>query len=584
MAYIDNYASPGNPVVDITGQLVGLLLRFQPRGSNSLSSFPIGNFAGSILPPQSPQSNPCGSVLTTPLSGIFDCYWAQLSAGVSQQIRSQISNGVNVAGYAIYDIQVGLPSKGRLLANVNGTEVFLSYQLSNCLATFVAGNKTEKGLYIVTFDIELLVIVTIPVRPNANDSPITALTSFDVFNVAINAGDYQQQFLGTCAIAFDALSAQPPFLQAAEGQGDVTGSILLAQLPDLLGQISQALGSAQRLGFDVVDAFVGSNVPQTLNIRLTHPIDPAPVFVVPSRLFGFGGTLQTSSPIVAPGGSLTVTATNFQLNLGSNVAVVWSGSTSGAVTEVDVTWAPPAGPTQHISIVPGSPDAITAEPATSYGFGVRSPSGFASGGELDISNLEPNTTYHCTVQVQDFLTETPPSATASFQTGATDQVSLLLKANLYSADLGMVPFDASGGFQTVVQIPNVSPGPYTLEAWQGEGAIGSCSVQVVDPNKASLAFGNPTVGFTIPEATNTIVAYQQFWLYGAGFPAASEVTVSLDSISGYQLGHVSVELDNTFNVSLVWPAAGLGEHLMLAGSNVGSVQASINMIGEPPIG
>ena len=65
--YIDNYATPGNPVVDITGSTLGINAVYTEKGQSAPSSHPLSTFQTFLG-----LSAATVALLNTPLSQIFD--------------------------------------------------------------------------------------------------------------------------------------------------------------------------------------------------------------------------------------------------------------------------------------------------------------------------------------------------------------------------------------------------------------------------------------------------------------------------------------------------------------------------------
>ena len=110
--YIDNYGRPENPVVDITGTPLAVLLNFVDKGSQPPGSdHPLLPFAALLNLPATLVAS-----LNTPLNQIGDEVWAQVNDTNGKTMRdrtaaaitSQVSVGVQNLGssYSAYNINV----------------------------------------------------------------------------------------------------------------------------------------------------------------------------------------------------------------------------------------------------------------------------------------------------------------------------------------------------------------------------------------------------------------------------------------------------------------------------------------------
>ena len=128
-----------------------------------------------------------------------------------------------------------------------------------------------------------------------------------------------------------------------------------------------------------------------------------------------------------------MTGTNFPIGQANALYIGWTDTTSGNVTESDITWGPAGGPLTTV-IIPRN--------------------GSDGGNSLALTNLVANSAYVFAVRDQDLLTETPftdPPVTISTQ--ATDIANILLEYGAMQWAVGSGQLTPTGTFSASVNIP-----------------------------------------------------------------------------------------------------------------------------------
>ncbi len=564
--YIDNFATSGNPVVDITGTPINVLLNFEAKGAQAPADQPLAAFAGLLnLPPS------ILALLTTSLSTMFDQVWGQTkdSSGQTMLQRTQalmagqISNAIQSQGWSVDSMSVNLPATGILEALVLTGDladptlsqvVFLSYQLNNAstnvtVNTHGIGNLFGDPSFNGSFNIEVLVRMGLPISIGA----LTPTASFDVNSANISAGNFSAGFDETIVTALSFLTGQPTnIFQTVEGQADSTGGSLpnLGQLTTLLSLLSSLWHqAAYQFGFRELTAGVlpPQGTGRSLTLRFTHPVDRAPQIVnaaispYPSL---FPPVLGCNPSVVQAGQSLTVNGTNFPVGQANSLYIAWNDTTSGAVTQSDINWGPATGPMISVS---------------------KPRRGNDGGNTFVASNLMVNTPYVFQVRDQDALTETPfTQPPFQITTQATDVVDLLLvsAAGAQLGSVGSARLTGTGAFVGTAEIPTSTPaGSYLLSAAIAGAIIASAPVQVVPANKPVPAWIK-----VIDPATQAVVSTVEedyaFTLSGGGFPTGT-VNLSIDTVTGQALGSLSSQ-GSEFQKSFTWPLNVMGQHNIVA--------------------
>jgi hypothetical protein len=570
-------------LIDITGTLLTVLLNFENKGAQAPTDHNLLAFTGLLnVPPN------IVALLQAPLNQLFDQVWAQQTDSNGQtmrdrakaQIESQISSGVAKLGssYSAYNISLNLPQAGRLRAIVisgpgaNDPNVSqfidLSYELNGISANFTVTTPYTGGLigdptYNLTFDIELLIVIVVP--PFAG--PLNTTAEFNVANANISASNVIADIGDAILTAINFLSDQPTnIFQSAEGQIDSSGGAIpnLGPLTTLISQLATVWQQAAvQVGFTQLAAFIDAQ--PSLNLRFTHPLDPAPTIVnaaVPPYPSLFPPQLGTSASIVQAGQSLGVTGTNFPVGQASALYIAWNDTTSGIVRESDINWGPANDPVQSVS---------------------KPRNGADGGNTFSVSNLLANTAYAFSVRDQDLITETPFGPPFLITTQPTNLVDLLLSATGggQQTPVGSASLTGSGAFVTTVQIPqNTAAGMYTLAAALMGNILASATIQVVAASQQL-----PATIEVIDPATDTVLGSVEetyaFTLRGEGFQPGA-VNVSIDTVNGQVLGTASGDATGSFQANFIWPRGFTGQHGIVAEEIAGNqtYQASVSVFAQ----
>jgi hypothetical protein len=585
--YIDNYGSAGNPVTDITGTILGLLLNFQPKGFVAPFDFSFAAFANQLSLPQALQTE-----LATPLNKLFDQVWSQDTDASGQttrdralvSIRNAIVNATKQLGsnFSAEDIIVNLPATGTLRAIVLSGSlsspdlsqiILLSYELPGVSAAFAAANQYTRQLQgipfipgalfpdpglSVSFDIELLIQVGIPIVPN----PFTLTASVNIENANIGATNWTASAGEAIKSALDFFTGQTDnAIQIAEGTIDSSGGqvpINVAPLSAFLTPLAAAREKAVFFGFSQLHAFINSSA-RTLNIRLTHPVDPAPVPVnaaVPTYPSLSQPILAASATQAQAGSSVTITGTNFPIAQARSLYIGWQDTTSGTVTESDIMWGPAGGLLQPVT---------------------KTRNGSDGGNTLTLTNLIPNVTYVFQVRDQDILTETPfTNPPTSITTQATDTVEIVLRYGGTKWVVGTANLSATGGFTQAVYLPQppLDPGVYTLAAEFMGIVLATTTIQIVTTVQPHIEVIDPVTN----DVTTGVMETYSFTLRGGGFEGGT-ISIYIDTAGGTSLGTSIETSTGSFTSAFIWPAGVIGTHDIVAQEIVGAadLEASVTI-------
>ena len=574
MSIIDNFVSPGNPVVNITGTPMGVQVLFADKGSPTQTVHPLAPYETALGLPAS-----FLTLLQTPLSQFGDQIWSQNkdSSGQTMLDRAStlISNGIVTAvsqlGHTASNISVSLPAVGILRAIVLSgdpasadTTVYLSYEINGNSASWSINAQVwplSDASYSLTFDLELLIQIVIPAEPG---SPLTTIASATVENANVSGTDASADILDFFGGLDNFINDQPfNIFQAAEGAIDSEGSEVTVDLGDLstlLADVSTAWQQALPYGFTQLTALIQQ---QQLFLQLGHPQDPAPVVVnaaVPAFPSLIPAEIITAQEVNA-GSSADVTGVNFPLAQADALYIGWSDTTSGTVTESDISWGPSGGPTQAVTIPRDGNDGKNLYIA---------------------SGLAPNSTYEFSVRDQDFLTETPFSAPFPATTTTTNLVefSLVPVAGGTETPLGTASVTATGTFSAAINIPpSQPPGMYDLTAVLLGIAPVSTPLQVVSagqPLSPSIE-----VDGVAPPSTAFLTEGNPFTVSLEGFLPGT-VSVSVDSPTGQLIGTATSSGPDTFTATFLWPNID-GAHNLYAQETVGA-QTLTPLLPSPVVG
>lgn len=564
MSIIDNFATPGNPVVNIMGTPLGVQVLFADKGSPNRTAHPLAPYETALgLPPN------FLTLLQTPLNLLGDQVWSQNKNSSGQtmhdRVSALISNGIvtqidaQFPGHAPYDISVSLPATGILRAIVldgdadpPATIVYLSYEINGNSASWSLRNRQiwpfSDARYNLTFDLELLIQIEIPVQAGL---PLTVTASANTENAHISGANVLADVGDFVAGLINVIADQPfNIFQAGEGAIDSAGSgfaVDLGDLSTLIDDVSAAWPQALPYGFTQLTALIQQ---QQLFLQFGHPQDPSPV-VVNAAAPAYPSLLSpgiTTDQEVNAGSSATVTGTNFPLGQADTAYIGWQDTTSGTVTESDINWGQAGGPTQPVTIPRDGNDGKNL---------------------YTVSGLVPNSTYEFSVRDQDLLTETPFSAPFPVTTTPTDLIefSLVSVPGNVETPVGSTTLTATGSFSVPVNIPpNQPPGMYKLTAV----LTGALPVSTVLQVMAAGQPLKPTIeveGF-LPPGIVSLTEGQTFAVTFEGFPPGT-VSVFIDSTTGELLGTATSSGPGSFTAPFSWPALD-GEHSLIAQEIVGA--------------
>jgi hypothetical protein len=331
---------------------------------------------------------------------------------------------------------------------------------------------------------------------------------------------------------------------------------------DLNSQAQQA----SRLGFSQQSAFVfvdpNPQNPPTINLQWTHPVDAAPVVVnAANSPFPnlFLALIEPSQTNVNAGQTITITGTNFPLGQASAIYIGWNDTTSGEITQSDITWGQVNTNAFQTVHLPRSPhdgnNTFTAD------------------------GLLPNTPYVFTVVDEDALTETPPSEPVTITTAATDQVQLMLEDQGFFVQVGSATLTTGGTFNAPITLPaNLVAGAYTVDAILSGKTLASCQIKVFAANQ-QLPLSVEVIDPNTQVVLDFVVVGQPFTVRGNGWvPGLVHLTV--DTIGGTSLGDSLVAGGGFFQDQKVWPAAApIGQRKIVAHQSVVN-QASVDLLVE----
>ena len=276
MGVIDNYASPDNPVVDITGTPLGVQVLFADKGSPTRTAHALAPYEAALG-----LSGGFLASLLTPLSQFFDQVWSQTkdSKGktMRNRVKDQVSSGITTQvnsqfpGHPPYNIFVSLPETGILRALVvsgpsvvsGGTLIYLSYEINGNSASWSLHNTQVWPLlpsdagYTLTFDLELFIQIIIPAQVN---NPLTTVALAFVENSNISGANTSAQIADFVGGLINFINGQPfNIFQAAEGSIDSEGSgvaVNLGGVSTLLAGIPTAWQQALPYGFTQLTALI----------------------------------------------------------------------------------------------------------------------------------------------------------------------------------------------------------------------------------------------------------------------------------------------------------------------------------------
>ena len=564
--YIDNYASPDNPVIDITGTPLTVLLNFVAKGASAPADVQLAASGAPGIPPA------ILALLTTPLNQMGDQVWAQnldqdrktLRDRTQATIAKQISDSVARIGpgYSAELKGIILPTTGAMksivlsnsLTNKNASQVILlSYQLTDLTALFSVTTPFTGGIipdpdYKLTFDVELLVSVLIPLGVG----PLTSVASFNVENANISADNFTADVGDAILTGINFLSGQPTnIFQAFEGAVDTSSNASgLGALDSLLSQLGTFWSFASgTLGFKDLRAFIDGA--PALNMRFTHPVDAGPTATngadspFPSL---FHPQLGITAPVVRAGDSLGVTGSNFPAAQDTQLLITWNDTTSGIAVQSDIQWGAVNGPLR-VDIKPRKL--------------------FDNQNFFLATNLPPGAPFTFSVRDQDLLTETPFGEPLILTTDPTNLIELSLgQSGGPQRALGSAKPSLGGSFATTVVIPaDLADGIYTLSAALAGSVLAIAVIRVVSAGSTVP----PTIE-AIDPATNIVVKGiiegEAVTFRGEGFRPGT-IAITIDTGAGQALATSPADASGNFQTTLKWPVGVLGAHTVVAEQTAG---------------
>lgn len=471
-------------------------------------------------------------------------------------------------------ISGSFPETGTLLALAEplGGQFYLSYWLPN--AQFHFSKEALGADWNLTFDTEVFISIALQDWPNV-PAPVGAVNLSDANVSAANFGadidegvDQIETFFSTSNSGIDGGN----IFDIDEGNVDAT-PVPGVDLPALWSLIRNLESQSYPVGFTKCGVFLGATTADdtsgktpapTVNIRLVHPIDPAPKLLnaaVKNGLQLLSPAITVSPTQAAAGSKLTVTGQYFPVAQANAIYLEWSDTVSGTLMASEIQWSASGKPATNTRIA-------------------RKP--YDNGNSHTLTGLDANTTYSVQVRDADLLTYTDWSNTLTVKTDANNNVDIALKTGSASASLGSGVLDGSGNFTATVTLPaGTTAGEHTITATVGS-ASASTTVNVLAAGQSAtpkLYVINTTMGgistppvLTPPGAT--------FTLQGEGF---AQGAVALTVRGGKSLGSANAGVDGTFSAK-VTPTVESGNYTIVAtqGSGTSQRQATLAFSVLPP--
>jgi hypothetical protein len=555
MAQIDNYATPTNPVVDVTAKPLQVYLTFAraPSETPATETLQASGFEGFLN--LSADEN---DFLVTPLGQTFDKVWSQDQDSSGQtivdQVKAQLTQGITTLGaamnHAADNIIVDVPQTGILRAIViEGTTIYLSYEVSGIAGYWDADNTgllfIPNASFKVTLDLELFIQIILPGFP----SPVTPSIFVNLYNTSINATNSVASVEEAVVTLENFFEEQPLNIwQAAEGAFDSAGGSVAtdtSSLSSLFSSISTIWQGAWAYGFTQLTAQVKDN---QLSLDFVHPLNP-PV-VVTNGVVSTTAKISTD-PEVSAGSTITVTGTNFPLDQANALYITWQDTTFGSVQESDVTIQPLdvlGAPPTLVKIIRTGPTA-----GTNY---------------YPALGLQPNSAYEFRVTDLDLITQTPPSAPLLLETTSLSAivVEFYLVLGGQQVNVGNTNLSTTGSISAPITIPvGQIPGTYTLAAMLAGTQIASTPLVVVGPGGV--------VPVILVQGTTTSPAWlpvgDPFPLIFEGFQPGT-ISVYLNSATGALLGTATSTGIAAFSASFTYPYGAEGPNNLYAQNSIAS--------------
>ena len=536
--YIYNYSTPGNPVIDITGTTLTLLLNFQDKTSSAPSDHP----ASAVLAIGFLQA-----AVDKPLNQIFDEIWnLNLNTNgqtMMQAATAQVEQAITTQASGVSNVSGSFPATGSLRALIVADgPLFLSYWLPGASFTFNKGPLDAE--WKLTFDTELLIGIDTSKWP-----AVTVTPSADLANANISAANKGADLDEAAQELINFVTGQPSnIFQAQEGTVDAYP----APPPDvsqLTTFFSDLAAAALPSGFLQCSPFIDTGT-RTLNLRLIHPPDPTPTLVNGARVASLiGAVLGFSEPQVKAGSQVTAIGSNFPAIQATQAYLAWNDTTAGDITESDI-------------LVQGQ---LVTLPRSSYD----------NGNHYTVLNLNPGTSYQFRVRDCDALTCSDWSNLLTITTAESNEVDLVLSFD--GQVIGSAILQDNGTFTTTVQIPlSVPPGTYMVQALLSGQLVMQSPITVVSAN----AIFTPVL-LMINSATG--IPYSGPALVIGNFPAPmrglyfnpGNVDIFIDQIAGVPLTSANADSTGSFSVAPVWPASVTGDHNLIAQQGADHATAAV---------
>jgi len=452
----------------------------------------------------------------------------------SAPLANQIASEASAAGYTINNVQVTLPTSGRVFASAHSATpvsanhpatsgaLVVSYQLSGCKVDFDYGSVTTA--WEVSFDAAVTITMSLPAAPPSPPKPPTpaAQTSLLVSSTKIaisNAGVSAENAGAALAAFFDNEIVNHPFEGTIAGMADeFNESTDIPAIDSLVNQINTIGPSVIHLGFTRFSVDITG---QSIAFKIIYPTDPAPVLhnLADGELDG----------LLPP----TLSLGRTQVKAGATgVTVVGGNFPAESVDQLSVWWINTASVSARTGIILYYPDGTSA--ITRHSASIA-PSGVF---EYRAAGLKPNTAYAFKACCNATLASSAFSQPLTLRTASTAVVTLHLnpasEPTLTGQILGSAALPAAAGVWTPppVTIPaNMAPGNYLIVAMFNGAVLASAPITVLAGGATATpvlevvnaASTPPTV---IPAPAKTIGGHG-FTVQGKNFqPGAVTVTIN----------------------------------------------------------
>jgi hypothetical protein len=480
--------------------------------------------------------------LTKSIGSVFDAIWngptstkdaTPLRQNYATPLAKIIAKEAAAAGYTINNVQVTLPTSGRVLAHAHDATpvsanhpaasgaLVISYQLSGCKVDFDYGSVTTA--WEVSFDAAVTITVSLPPAPPipANPPPPATQTSLVVSSTEIiisNAGVSPENAGAALAAFFDnAIDGHPFEGRIADMADEFKESTDIASIDTLVSLINTIGPSAISLGFTRFSVDVSK---ESIAFKIISA-DPAPVL----HNLADGGLDKAQPPTLSLGRT--------QVKPGATgVTVVGGNFPAQSMNQLSVWWINTATPSVRTGIITYHPAGASAAP--------QHPASIASSGvfEYKATGLQPNTDYVFKACCNGPLASSAFSEPLTLRTASTAAATLHLnpasEPTLTGQTLGSTSLPAAAGTWTPppVAIPaNMAPGDYLIVAMLEGAVLASAPIKVLPAGATAtpvleVVDAGSTPPSVIPAPANTIGG-RGFTLQGKNFqPGAVTVKIS----------------------------------------------------------